>query len=65
MAAAGDRGARDYLAAHEVVLVECGDLATGADVDSRPVDGRRVMVPAAPPRASMTTPRRGGTDREQ
>lgn len=36
-AAAGDRGARDYLAAHadEVVLVECGDLATGADVDRR------------------------------
>lgn len=31
----GDRGARDYLAAHEVALVECGDLATGADVDSR------------------------------
>ena len=36
-AAAGDRGARDYLAAHreEVVLVECGDLATGVDVDRR------------------------------
>jgi nicotine blue oxidoreductase len=33
--ATGDRGARDYLAAHEVVLVECGDLATGVDVDSR------------------------------
>jgi nicotine blue oxidoreductase len=31
----GDRGARDYLAAHDVVLVECGDLATGADVDTR------------------------------
>jgi len=31
--AAGDRGARDYLAAHEVVMVECGDLAGGADVD--------------------------------
>ena len=31
--ATGDRGARDYLAAHEVALVECGDLATGADVD--------------------------------
>ncbi|CAI9417043.1 nucleotidyltransferase family protein [Nocardioides sp. T2.26MG-1] len=31
--AAGDRGARDYLATHEVELVECGDLATGADVD--------------------------------
>lgn len=34
-AAAGDRGARDYLSAREVVLVECGDLATGADVDTR------------------------------
>ena len=33
--ATGDRGARDYLAAHEVALVECGDLATGADVDRR------------------------------
>lgn len=34
--AAGDRGARDYLAAHEHELVECGDLATGHDVDVRP-----------------------------
>ena len=33
--ATGDRGARDYLAAHDVDLVECGDLATGADVDRR------------------------------
>lgn len=32
--AAGDRGARDYLATHEVEVVECGDLATGRDVDS-------------------------------
>jgi len=31
--AAGDTGARDYLASHEVEVVECGDLATGADVD--------------------------------
>ncbi|MFC5175807.1 nucleotidyltransferase family protein [Nocardioides taihuensis] len=31
--ARGDRGARDYLRAHPPVLVECGDLATGADVD--------------------------------
>jgi CTP:molybdopterin cytidylyltransferase MocA len=31
--AAGDRGARDYLAFHDVELVECGDLATGRDVD--------------------------------
>ena len=34
--ARGDRGARVYLREHEVLLVECGDLATGEDVDSRP-----------------------------
>lgn len=33
--ASGDRGARDYLASRAVTLVECGDLATGLDVDSR------------------------------
>lgn len=32
--ATGDRGARDYLKAHPPLLVECGDLATGRDVDS-------------------------------
>lgn len=32
--ARGDRGARDYLAQHPAVLVECGDLATGADRDT-------------------------------
>jgi molybdenum cofactor cytidylyltransferase/nicotine blue oxidoreductase len=32
-AAVGDRGARDYLARHAVQAVECGDLATGLDVD--------------------------------
>lgn len=32
-AATGDRGARGYLRTHETVLVECGDLATGRDVD--------------------------------
>jgi CTP:molybdopterin cytidylyltransferase MocA len=31
---AGDHGARDYLASHGVVDVECGDLATGRDRDS-------------------------------
>jgi molybdenum cofactor cytidylyltransferase/nicotine blue oxidoreductase len=31
--ATGDKGARDYLAAHPPMLVECGDLATGVDVD--------------------------------
>jgi CTP:molybdopterin cytidylyltransferase MocA len=33
--AVGDQGARTYLADREVTLVECGDLATGRDVDSR------------------------------
>lgn len=33
--ASGDRGARGYLATHDVELVECGDLATGRDVDRR------------------------------
>ena len=31
---AGDQGARDYLASHGVVDVECDDLATGRDRDS-------------------------------
>jgi CTP:molybdopterin cytidylyltransferase MocA len=32
--ARGDQGARAYLAPRDVVLVECGDLATGRDVDT-------------------------------
>ena len=32
--AVGDQGARAYLAPRDVVLVECGDLASGADVDT-------------------------------
>jgi CTP:molybdopterin cytidylyltransferase MocA len=35
--ARGDLGARAYLAAHEPVACECGDLATGHDLD-RPAD---------------------------
>lgn len=31
--ATGDAGARDYLGQHMVFEVECGDLATGRDVD--------------------------------
>jgi CTP:molybdopterin cytidylyltransferase MocA len=31
--AQGDQGARTYLDANDVLLVECGDLATGRDVD--------------------------------
>lgn len=33
--AEGDRGGRAYLDQHAVLLVECGDLASGRDVDSR------------------------------
>lgn len=32
--ASGDRGAREYLRERSVELVECGDLASGEDVDS-------------------------------
>jgi CTP:molybdopterin cytidylyltransferase MocA len=32
--AVGDQGARAYLAPRDVTLVECGDLASGQDVDS-------------------------------
>lgn len=32
--ASGDRGARDYLRAHPVVLVQCADIGTGEDVDT-------------------------------
>lgn len=34
-ATGGDQGARGYLAGRDVVAVECGDLATGVDVDAR------------------------------
>jgi CTP:molybdopterin cytidylyltransferase MocA len=33
--AVGDEGARAYLASRDVTLVECGDLASGHDVDFR------------------------------
>lgn len=32
---AGDMGARQYLSTHDVVLIECADLANGADIDHR------------------------------
>ncbi|MDX6317784.1 MAG: hypothetical protein QOD35_1184 [Nocardioidaceae bacterium] len=32
--AGGDRGARDYLRAHPVTLVQCADIGTGDDVDT-------------------------------
>jgi nicotine blue oxidoreductase len=31
--ATGDEGARRYLRHHRPVAIECGDLATGRDVD--------------------------------
>jgi CTP:molybdopterin cytidylyltransferase MocA len=34
-AISGDRGARGYLVAHGVTEIECGDLFSGEDVDSR------------------------------
>lgn len=34
--AGGDQGARSYLRTHRPLLVECGDLAAGADVDRPP-----------------------------
>jgi nicotine blue oxidoreductase len=34
--AEGDRGAREYLRAHGPALVEVGDVADGADLDTRP-----------------------------
>jgi CTP:molybdopterin cytidylyltransferase MocA len=37
--AEGDQGARTYLGTHDVSAVECGDLATGNDVD-RPTEGQ-------------------------
>jgi CTP:molybdopterin cytidylyltransferase MocA len=35
--ATADRGARDYLAVHNVVRVDCADLASGVDVDAPPI----------------------------
>lgn len=50
--ATGDRGARDYLRPHAPTLVECGDLATGRDVDTAQPSGDR----------SHPTARQPGTD---
>ena len=51
-AAVGDQGARDYLAAHAVAQVECGDLATGRDRDTRdePAEPRPMEVAVQSPR---------------
>ena len=36
--AVGDRGARDHLATHDVLSIDCSDLASGFDVDRPPTD---------------------------
>ena len=43
----GDRGARDYLSAQAVRLVECADIGSGMDVDHPP--GAADGVPSMPP----------------
>jgi molybdopterin synthase catalytic subunit len=43
--ARGDAGARGYLAAHDVVLVECGGVGDGRDVDGPDVVGPDVVGP--------------------
>ena len=43
-AAVGDQGARGYLQGRDVRLIECGDLATGADVDTQ-AEWTRMMDP--------------------
>ena len=43
----GDRGARDYLAAHGATEIECGDLFDGLDVDSGPTAGSPEAAQAA------------------
>jgi len=48
-AATGDRGARDYLAPREVILVDCSDLGTGVDLD-RPQDVARFSGRSTSPR---------------
>lgn len=47
-AAAGDEGARSYLAGRPVREVDCSDLAAGGDVDG-PVGGRTGSAPPAAP----------------
>lgn len=47
--ATGDRGARDYLTSHQVAMVECGDLASGRDVDVMN-QGQRICVAKLPAR---------------
>ena len=53
-AAHGDAGARDYLASNDAALVECGDLASGADVDTRTLG--RLLSPTGQLRLSRSSP---------
>ena len=46
--AIGDQGARSYLGSHQVELVECGDLATGRDVDDPHQPGNPTRDQPAP-----------------
>jgi len=46
--ARGDQGARTYLGRHDLELVECGDLATGRDVDTRPTAAGPTVGQPAP-----------------
>jgi len=43
----GDRGARDFLVAHGVTEIECGDLFDGRDVDTGPAAGTPEAAQAA------------------
>ncbi len=52
--ARGDRGARDYLRDHDVVLVECSDVGSGADVDT--ADGLRRWLAAERGRTDGSSP---------
>ncbi len=46
--AVGDRGAREVFRTHPHDLIECGDLATGRDVDTRE-EARKWGLPSAKP----------------
>ena len=45
----GDVGAQAYLSAHGAVVVPCGDLASGHDVDEPAGPGEQEEVLAIPP----------------
>lgn len=55
--ATGDQGARRYLADHQATVVECGDLATGTDVDRPGAPAQGAPGRSAPPGVSPRSPR--------